>query len=145
MVLRLPEVTLVLAGLCALLNIWLGYRVGQVRRAAKVSVGDGGDERVIRRMRAHANFAENTPIVVLLVLALELSVGPSPWLWAAAALFVVARIGHALGMDGWSLGRSGGIGITFALQLALAVWAIALPLTVPHAGQPQDVTVPANG
>lgn len=145
MFVRLPEITLVLAGALALINIWLSFRVGQVRGQEKVSIGDGGNDRVIRRMRAHANFAENAPIVLLLVLVLELSVGSSPWLWVAAALFAIGRIGHGLGMDGWGLGRSAGTGITLAVQLGLALWAIALPLTTPRAGQAGEVTLPIRG
>lgn len=133
MLLMLPKVTLVLAGCLALLNMWLSVRVGQVRGSEKVSIGDGGNERVIRRMRAHANFAENAWIVLALVLVIELSVGTSIWLWLAAALFVLARIGHGLGMDGLYLGRSAGTGITLLLQLALGVWAIAIPLTAHRA------------
>lgn len=122
----MPAVTLVLAALAALLNLWLTLRVGQVRRRERVSVGDGGAEPVIRRMRAHANFAENAPVIVLLVLAIELAHGPSPWLWAATALFVLARTAHALGMDGWSPGRTAGTGVTMALQVALAAWALSI-------------------
>lgn len=80
MVVMLPQVTLVLAGCLAILNLWLSFRVGKVRGSEKVSVGDGGNERVIRRMRAHANFAENGWIVLALVLAIELAVGSSLWL-----------------------------------------------------------------
>lgn len=146
MLLMLPKVSLVLAGLCALLHIWLAVRVGQVRRAEKVFVGDGGNDRVIRRVRAHANFAENAWLVLALVLVLEISLGTSVWLWAAAALFVVARIGHGIGMDGWMLGRAGGTGITFVLEIALGLWAIAVPLTA-HAPDNGPVTevVPAQG
>lgn len=129
MLLILPKVSLVLAGALALLNLWLSFRVGKVRGIEKVSVGDGGNERVIRRMRAHANFAENAWLVLALVLVLELSVGTSVWLWAAAGLFVLARIGHGLGMEGWMPGRMGGTIATMGLQLALGLWAIAVPLT----------------
>ena len=129
MVVLMPKVTLALAALCALLNLWLSMRVGQARRAEGMSIGDGGNDRVIRRMRAHANFAENAPLVLILALAIELSIGQSPWLWGAAALFVLARVGHGLGMDGWYPGRAAGTGITFALELALAIWALALPFT----------------
>lgn len=134
MLVTMPKVTLVLAGLSALLNLWLSMRVGQVRRGEGVSVGDGGNERVIRRMRAHANFAENASLLLILVLAIELAVGPSPWLWGAAALFVLARVGHAFGMDGWGPGRAAGTGVTLLLQLALAIWAIALPFTAGRVG-----------
>ena len=124
----IPTVSLVLAGALAILNIWLSLRVGQVRRSEKVSVGDAGNDRVIRRMRAHSNFAENAAIVFALVLVIELAVGTSVWLWAAAALFVLARVAHGFGMDGWGAGRGAGTLITFLLQLALAIWAIAIPL-----------------
>ena len=141
-----PKVSLVLAGLCALLHLWLAVRVGQVRRAEKVFVGDGGNDRVIRRVRAHANFAENAWLVLALVLVIEISLGTSAWLWATAALFVIARIGHGLGMDGWRLGRGGGTGITFVLEIALGLWAIAIPLTfhAPSDG-PATEALPAQG
>ena len=146
MITTLPTVSLVLAGVLALLNIWLGFRVGQVRGSEKVSIGDGGNERVIRRMRAHANFAENAWVVLALVLVIELAVGTSAWLWAAATAFALARVGHGLGMDGRGFGRSGGTAVTFLLQLALAAWAIAIPLT-HHAGKADAPTAiaPAQG
>ena len=43
----LLPITLVSAGAMALINVWLGYRVGQVRTSEKVSVGDGGNGRSI--------------------------------------------------------------------------------------------------
>ena len=44
-------VTLAAAAAAFLVNMWLGWRVITARRAAKVSIGDGGDEAVLRRMR----------------------------------------------------------------------------------------------
>ena len=132
------------AGL-ALVNLWLTLRVGQVRRSERVTVGDGGNDRVIRRMRAHANFAENAPLVAILVAAVELSAGTSPWLWAIAVVFLAARIAHGIGMDGWNLSRSGGTGVTMLIQIALAIWAISIPLTAPRADHVVTVTLPATG
>lgn len=146
MIVTIPVIALVLTAASALLNLWLSIRVGQVRGQEKVFVGDGGNDRVIRRMRAHANFTENAWAVVALVLVIELSVGSSTWLWAAAALFVVGRIGHGLGMDGWSIGRTGGTGITMVVQLALAIWALAIPLTAHHKpGTPTTETMVPQG
>ncbi len=54
----LLPITLVTAGAAAIINLWLALRTGAVRRASKVDVGDGGNEALIRRMRAHANFVE---------------------------------------------------------------------------------------
>lgn len=144
--LTIPTVSLLLAGALALVNFWLAYRVGQVRSSEKVSIGDGGNERVIRRMRAHANFAENAWIMLGLVLVIELSVGTNVWLWAAAAIYAVGRVLHGIGMDGWYPGRMAGAGTTMILQLALAIWAIAIPLTHGPARADQAIeVVPARG
>ena len=53
-------ISLTIAAGAALLNLWLSIRVGRVRTKEKVFVGDGGNELVTRRMRAHSNFVENT-------------------------------------------------------------------------------------
>ena len=60
---------------CALLNIWLGRRVGRMRVAHKVSIGDGGNEALIARMRAQANFVEYTPFFLILLGLIELAAG----------------------------------------------------------------------
>lgn len=118
-------ITLTTAAACGLLNIWLGARIGKVRIAEKVYVGDGGNESVLRRMRAQANFIEYAPIVLILIAALELGVGSKSWLWVASALFVVARVCHMFGMDGGKLvvGRRIGIMVTLAVTLFLSVMA----------------------
>ena len=134
-------ITLILAGALALVNIWLSVRVGQVRRSEKVGLGDGGSDRVLRRMRAHANFAENAPIVLVLVLLLEFAAGTSVWLWTAAGLFLVARIAHGLGMDEGKPGRGVGTGMTLLLQVLLALWAISVPITGAYSPAVKDVDV----
>lgn len=120
-------VTLAAAAACALINVWLAIRIGQVRRAEKVSIGDGGNPRLIARMRAQLNFVEYAPIVLILIGLIELAVGTETWLWAVAALFVVARILHAFGMDGWMPGRMIGISVTLLVTIGLAGYAAAIP------------------
>eukprot|EP01035_Chromulina_nebulosa_P008312 gene8313-11268_t len=65
-------VTLMAAGGSALIAFWLALRTGGARRAAKVSIGDGGDMTLIARMRAQANFTEYTPFIVILIGLIEL-------------------------------------------------------------------------
>lgn len=140
-------IALVLAALCTLLNIWLGFRIGQVRGREKISIGDGGSEPLIRRMRAQANFIENGPLVVVLVALIELCAGTNLWLGLLAALFVVARVAHALGMDGARYGRAVGTGVTMTVQVVLAVWAIAIPIVAHHdiaRAQQTETIVPAG-
>lgn len=137
-------VTLSVAGGAALINLWLAIRIGQVRTKEKISVGDGGNESLIRRMRAHSNFAEFVPIVLILFGLIEMATGTSIWLWVAGGLFLVGRIGHGIGMDGWSLGRGAGIMITMLATLALGLYAIVIPHLNPGAVEPETETV-ANG
>jgi uncharacterized protein len=125
----LLPITLTAVGLAAIINIWLSIRVGQVRTREKVSIGDGGNEAVIRRMRAHSNYIENTPFILALIAAIELARGsgnPSWLFWAMSAYFL-ARVLHALGMDGLKAGRMIGTLATLIMQLGLAGYALAIP------------------
>lgn len=122
-------VALVTAGAAALLNFWLGLRVSRLRISEKILVGDGGNPRMIARMRAHLNFAEYAPLVLILIALIELARGTQLWLWVVAALFIVGRVLHAFGMDGWRQGRMIGIAITMLVMLGLAGYAVFLGYT----------------
>lgn len=118
-------VTLAACAAAAILNIWLSIRIGAIRQAAGISVGDGGSEPLERRMRAQANFVENTPFVLLLVGFIELAGAGSWWLQWVAGLYMVGRIAHGFGMDGGSkqVGRMIGTLVTMLTLLGLAVVA----------------------
>jgi uncharacterized membrane protein YecN with MAPEG domain len=122
-------ITLTIAGAAALLNVWLGWRVGQRRISEKVSIGDGGNAGLTARMRAHANYAEYTPFVLILIGLIELAAGTSLWLWAVGAVYLLARICHAFGMDAAKPGRLRMIGImvTMLTLAGLGLYAVALP------------------
>jgi uncharacterized membrane protein YecN with MAPEG domain len=121
-------ITLSTAAAAAVLNIWLSSRVVLARRPLKISVGDGGNEAVLRRMRAHANFAEYAPIFLILLAAIELAGGNSRILWVVAVVFVLARVSHGLGMDAGSprLLRMIGMMTTTFVSAGLSVYAIML-------------------
>jgi hypothetical protein len=140
----LLPITLVTAGALAFINVWLSIRISQVRHADGVSVGDGGNERLIRRMRAQANFVENAPFVLALIGLIEFCDGSSIWLWIASAAFLIARVLHAFGMDGMKQGRNIGTGVTMALLIGLGAYAIFLPYHAGRAKQatPVDISAP---
>ncbi|MET0308058.1 MAG: MAPEG family protein, partial [Sphingomonas sp.] len=94
----LLPVALTTTGAAAVINLWLGVRVSRTRMVEKVSVGDGGNPRLIARMRAQLNFAEYTPIVLILIALIEFGAGSQLWLWAAAALYLLGRLLHPIGM-----------------------------------------------
>ena len=123
--------TLSMAAAAAILNIWLSIRIGRVRQAEKVSIGDGGSEPLIRRMRAQANFIENTPLTLILVAAIEIAGKGGAWLPAVAGLFMLGRVAHAIGMDGsFRAGRGLGTLAAMLAQLGLAVVAVLVSLGV---------------
>src|SRR4051812_23808672 len=129
-------ITLTLTAAAVLTNIWLGMRIGQLRRAHRVSIGDGGVEPLTARMRAQANYIENTPFFLILVALIELAEGPRLWLWIVGMAFILARIAHGLGMDGGRLKRLRMIGIltSVAILIGLSAYGIFLAYqTAAHA------------
>ena len=126
-------ITLTIAGAAAILHVWLSLRVSRLRRPLKIGVGDGGNEILLRRMRAHGNFAENMPIFLVLLGFVELAVASNLWLWGAGIVFVLARIAHAFGMDrpGGNVLRVAGITLSWLVLLGLGTVAIYVAYTSP--------------
>jgi uncharacterized protein len=130
-------ITLTIAGAAALLNIWLGIRVSQLRRHFKVSVGDGGQAPLTTRIRAHANFVEYAPFFLILLALVELAIGSEAWLWGVAILFILGRLLHPFGMErpGGNALRVIGMLATWLPLLGLAIYAISLPYFSPPRGE----------
>ena len=126
------SITLSTAAAAALINIWLTMRIGRLRRELKISVGDGGNEALGRRMRAQLNFAENTPVVLVLIAAIELSGFGGWWLGPVAAAFLLGRVLHGVGMDGgsWEWGRMIGTIVTLLTQVGLGLAAVLIAARV---------------
>ena len=122
-------ITLTIAGAAALVNLWLGVRCAALRVKGKVLIGDGGNPQLLARMRAHSNFVEYTPFVLILIALIELATGTHTWLWVAGILYILARICHAFGLDRGTANALRGIGIlvTYAVLLGLAGYALWIP------------------
>jgi uncharacterized membrane protein YecN with MAPEG domain len=124
------QTTLCLAAAAAIINLWLSMRIGQLRMKGRILYGDGGDEMLIRRMRAHANFVENTPLVLILIGMIEIAGKGGTWLAIVGAIYMLARLGHAIGMDGGAAHRLRSLGalITMLTLVGLAVMALLVAL-----------------
>ena len=125
-------VTLTAVAAAAIINIWLSILCGQMRNATKTLHGDDGGGPLTRRMRAQLNFVENTPFVLALVAAIELSGRGEPWLAWVVAAYMLGRVAHAFGMDseGPAKTRMAGTLITMLTLLGLAVVAVLILLGV---------------
>ena len=120
-------ITLTAAGLAALLNFWLSWRIAQLRVSENIWVGDGGNERMTARMRAQLNFAEYAPVVLILIGLIEATRGTHWWLGIVAGIFVLGRVLHGLGMDGWRPGRTIAMVCTAPVMIGLGIYAILIP------------------
>ncbi len=123
--------TLTTAGLLGLIYFVLSYRVIQVRVTSKISLGDGSNDTLLGRIRAHANFAEYVPMILILMAIIELWVARGPWLWSIGTALVAARIAHAIGMamPAPNAFRIFGTMTTFIVLTGTSVWALILGLS----------------
>ncbi len=121
-------ITFFYAGLFGLGLLWLSIRVVRVRHGDKISMGDGDNKTLQRRIRAHGNFAEFVPLTLLLIYFVELS-WKTPWLTHALALcLLLGRASHAYAFSADSAKthfswRKRGMTLTFA-SLAFASLAL---------------------
>ncbi|MHA7834649.1 MAG: MAPEG family protein [Algiphilus sp.] len=118
------------AGLLALVFLALSIRVIQGRSAAGVSLGDGGDGRLNRRIRAHANFAEYVPLCLGPIALLEVGGAPAWLLHTLGIALVVGRIGHGYALafaEHFPPGRMVGTLLTFLVLLVGGVACLLLP------------------
>jgi uncharacterized membrane protein YecN with MAPEG domain len=124
------QTTLSLAAAAAIINIWLAMRCGRLRASEKVMHGDGGSAPLMRRMRAHANYIEYTPITLILIAVIEMTGKGGTWLAVVGALYMAGRLLHALGMDSPDVSKLRMVGIfsTFLVMIGLAVVAVLIAL-----------------
>ena len=115
-----------------ILGMWLlvlSVRVIRGRRDHKVSLGDGGNEMLNRRIRAQGNLAEYGPFGLILMFLAE-SQGAWPWLVALiAGIFVVGRLLHGYAFSftpNWAFGRFSGMLMTFTGLFLFAILNAAL-------------------
>ncbi|EKE82840.1 MAPEG family protein [Idiomarina xiamenensis] len=108
------------ASLLALLLFVLSARIIRLRWRYRVGIGSGKELSLQTAIRAHGNFIEYVPLL-LLILTLMAFLGASPLLLHSlgAGLFI-ARVFHAIGLSsnaGVSLARSVGVLLNFTVLL----------------------------
>ena len=91
-------ITPLYGGLIGLLFVFLSFRVIFQRRSAKVSMGDGEDKELRKRIRVQGNCAEYAPIGLVLLAMAEVQGAPG-WVVHLLGLTLLAgRIIHAYGV-----------------------------------------------
>ena len=108
-------VTPLYAGLLALFFLLLSWRVIQFRQRG-IPIGDGGDPKMLRLIRGHANFAEYVPLILLMMGFLEVGHTSIYALHALGIALLVSRFlhGYALSFtERFRFGRVWGATLTF--------------------------------
>lgn len=132
MIVATLPVTLASAAALGAINLWLALRIVRMRVRDEVLIGDGGDDLLAGRMRAHANLVEYAPFVLVLLALIELARGSGLTLGLTALIFVIARIAHPMGMDlrRSNLPRAGGAILTWLVLAFLVGWAALIAVGV---------------
>jgi uncharacterized membrane protein YecN with MAPEG domain len=122
-------VTLATAGALGLIYLVLAARVVRGRWKHRVSLGDGGNDAMQRLIRAHANFGEYVPLLLILMALLEASGASRSVLAGAGVALVIGRIAHAIGIETPKAPNPyrfvGGL-ITFGMLLLGSAWALLI-------------------
>ena len=126
-IMQLPSITAAYLGILALLYLVLGLQVSRLRRGHRVLFGDGDNIKLRSAIRAHANFIEYVPIIVLMVAILEMSGMPALRVHLLMGALLVARLLHPLGMYvgprtlQFQIYRVGGTTLNWLVLVAAAV------------------------
>lgn len=113
----------------AIFLILLAYRVVQYRLKHKVVIGDGKQQELARAIACHNNAVENTPLLLLLLIVVELNAA-HPWAIHAMGIGItLSRLLHAYGTSrniGSSFGRYWGTLISWLLVPVMALYSLIL-------------------
>lgn len=133
-----PATTATCAALLALVYLGLAAWVMAGRLSGNVLHGDGGDDALAKRIRAHANFSEYVPLALILIGLLEMQGAGHGLVQGLLLALLVGRILHPFGMlappnapsqfacrGGGTVLTVGVIGIAAVLLLVRTVYRVA--------------------
>jgi uncharacterized membrane protein YecN with MAPEG domain len=122
-----PKIVSYYAAILAVMFVVLTIRVIKGRIRGRISLGDGGDEALIRAQRTHGNFAEFVPFALLLIALAEMNGSPAWSIHVLGSVLIVSRLAHAWalqgGMERMTFRKAGMIG-TFIVLLGAALHAV---------------------
>ena len=87
-------VTSITASIFGFILTGLIFSVIQIRKDEHISLGDGGNKVLERRIRAHGNFIETVPISLFLLFLMEQSFSQE-FVAILAAVLIISRLSHA--------------------------------------------------
>jgi uncharacterized membrane protein YecN with MAPEG domain len=130
------RLTILTAAVLSLIYLVLTARVVAARLKGKVMLGDGAPASsgqpsdLLKAIRAHGNFAEYVPLALILLAALEAVHAPHLLCRALAAMLVLGRVLHPIGMamPAPNAFRAGGAMLTWVMIAVASLTALVLVL-----------------
>ncbi|MFQ3235617.1 MAG: putative membrane protein YecN with MAPEG domain [Paraglaciecola sp.] len=122
-------ITAFYAGLLAMLFLYLSALVIANRRNKKISLGYGGDKHFLQFIRAHGNFSEYVPLVLVMQLIAEINNSSDLLLHFIGVTLLFGRLIHSFGLrrhTGASWQRVVGMLLTFVSMIIAAVINLTL-------------------
>ncbi|MEP0176550.1 MAG: MAPEG family protein [Paraglaciecola sp.] len=122
-------ITAFYAGLLGIYLLYLSALVVRGRFKKQIPLGDGGDFHFQQVVRAHGNFTEYTPIVLILLFVAEVNGSNSILLHCAGSALLFGRVIHSFGLrrhTGPSWQRVSGMLMTFLSLVILSILNILI-------------------
>lgn len=120
-------VTTLYIGLLGLIYAALAFYTISGRFKYRIDLGHGDNEDMLRRVRAHGNFAEYVPITLVLILFAELEGTPEVFVHIMGSVLVVGRLMHAAKLSNLvnvPYGRETGMILTLLVIIAASLICI---------------------
>lgn len=92
------SITPIYAFAVAVIWLILWFRVTSMRAAIGQSIGDGGNEVLLQRIRQHGNCHDWISFVLILMILAEGMGAPALYLHISGVLLVIGRIAHPFGL-----------------------------------------------
>lgn len=99
----LIPVTSLYVALLAIYFVVISVRVSLARNQTKISLGDGNNQFLFRRIRVHGNFAEYIPFVLILFASSEIAGLSGIWLHLIGVMLVFGHFALLYGLEYSSL------------------------------------------
>jgi uncharacterized membrane protein YecN with MAPEG domain len=93
------KITILYASLLALVFVFLSIRTIRLRRTLKIGVGDSGNQRMLRAIRAHSNFAEYVPFAIVLIYFVEMNLALNAFVHFLGITLLLGRLLHSYGIS----------------------------------------------
>jgi len=102
-------ISLTYASIFTLFAMVLSFRAGGFRGKTGISIlfGSPTNMELAERVRAHQNFLEYVPMIVIVMAAIEANGGSSMFLYVVGDLLILARISHAVGLKHENMAHKG--------------------------------------